>query len=63
MQKYKISLEQTPGPVRLKDVPQITIDYRGLLAYAKQKGLEPADLSDAEKEQFVTRKPDQEQSA
>ena len=63
MQRYNESLAQTPGPVLPKDLPRITVDYRGLLAYAKQKGIDPSTLSDDEKQQFVTRKPDKEQSA
>ena len=63
MQRYNESLEQTPGPVLPKDLPRITVDYRGLLAYARQKGVDPAALSEDEKNRFVTRKPDQEQTA
>lgn len=63
MQKYNESLAGTPGPVLPKDLPRITVDYRDLLAYAKQKGVEPSALTDGEKNRFVTRKPDQEQSA
>ena len=63
MQRYNESLAMTPGPVLPKDLPRMIGDYRGLLAYAKQKGVEPSALSDEEKKQFVTRKPDQEQSA
>ena len=38
MQRYKESLKNTPGPVRLQDLSPMVIDYRGLLAYAKEKG-------------------------
>ena len=44
-------------------LPRVTVDYRGLLAYAKQKDFDPAALSENEKNRFVTRKPDQEQTA
>ena len=63
MQRYNESLAQTPGPVLPKDLPRITVDYRGILAYAKQRGVEPADLTDEEKEQFIKKRPDQDQSA
>lgn len=53
MQKYKESLKNTPGPVRLQDLPPMVIDYRGLLAYAKEKGVQPVMLSDEEKMSFV----------
>ena len=63
MQRYNESLAQTPGPILPKDLPLVTVDYRGLLSYAKQKGIDPSELSDDEKKRFVTRKPDQEQTA
>ena len=53
MQKYKESLEKTPGPIRLQDLPPMVIDYRGLLAYAKKKGVQPGMLSDEEKNSFI----------
>lgn len=53
MQKYKESLKNTPGPVRLQDLPPMVIDYRGLLAYAKKKGVQPGMLSEKEKMSFV----------
>ena len=53
MQKYKESLKNTPGPIRLQDLPPMVIDYRGLLAYAKKKGVQPGMLSDEEKRSFV----------
>ena len=39
MQRYKESLSETPGPILMKDMPSISIDYRGLSAYAKDKGI------------------------
>ena len=53
MQRYKESLKNTPGPVRLQDLPPMVIDYRGLLAYAKEKGVQPGLLSEQEKMAFV----------
>ena len=63
MQRYNESLAQTPGPVLPKDLPRITIDYRSLFSYAKQKGIEPSELSEGEKEQFIIKRSSQEQSA
>ena len=54
MQRYKESLIQTPGPVRLEDLPPMIIDYRGLIEYARKKGVHPGLLSEAEKQAFVT---------
>ena len=56
MQKYEESLKNTPGPVRLADLPPMVIDYRGLLAYAKEKGVQPGMLSKKEKMTFVINK-------
>ena len=61
MQKYKESLAQTPGPIRPKDLPKLVVDYRGLIAYAKQKGITPSELTDSEKNQFITKRKDPEQ--
>ena len=55
MQKYKDSLENTPGPVSLQDLPPMIIDYRGLVAYAKEKGVHPGMLSEKEKKAFIIR--------
>lgn len=54
MQKYKDSLSKTPGPILLKDMPSVSIDYRGLVKYAKAKGVEPGSLSKEEKAKFCT---------
>ena len=32
MQKYKESLKNTPGPVRLQDLPPMVIDQPGMLS-------------------------------
>lgn len=53
MQKYKESLKNTPGPVRLQDLPPMVIDYRGLLAYAKKKGVQPGMLTEKGKMSFA----------
>ena len=36
-----------------EDIPQIKIDYRGLIALAKKKGCQVAELSDAEKDPYI----------
>ncbi|MCR5566474.1 MAG: hypothetical protein K6F61_06450 [Clostridiales bacterium] len=63
MKKNKESLSATPGPVLPKDLPDITVDYRGLLSYAAQKGVEPTDLTESEKDQFLIKRNKQEQPA
>lgn len=53
--KYEESLKSTPGPVKNADIPNIRIDIDGIVAYARQKGVQPFYLSDSEKEQFIIR--------
>lgn len=53
MQRYRESLENTPGPILLKDLPPMIIDYRGLIKYAKEKGVQPVNLSEQEKKKFI----------
>lgn len=56
MQKYKDSLNNTSGPILMKDMPSVSIDYRGLLAYSKEKGVEPVCLTKEEKDSFCFKK-------
>lgn len=54
MSRYKESLKNTPKPVMPSQFAGTRIDLKGLLAYAKAKGVSPADLSEQEKERFVS---------
>lgn len=36
------------------ELPRVRIDYKGLLEYAKKKGVEPAELSDEDKVMFIS---------
>ena len=54
MRKYKESLEKTPGPVMPSQLPKVKLDMRGLVRYAKEKGVEPILLTEEEKERFMT---------
>ena len=38
----------------IQEIPQFNIDYRGLIKYARSKGLSVVDLSEAEKNRFIT---------
>ncbi len=49
--KYYDSLKNTPEPEDAVNL--MAIDYKGLVAYAKSKGVEPCDLSDDEKNRFI----------
>ncbi len=53
MSKYKKSLLNTPKPVVPSELAKIKIDLKGLLAYAKEKKISPAELSDKEKARFI----------
>lgn len=52
---YRERLAHMNGPVSFKDRPRCTtkVDWRGLIAYAKAKGVQPAELPDEEKALFV----------
>lgn len=54
MMNYKISLNTSGRPIMPSELPNVRIDYKGLLNYAKQKGVRVIDLSEAEKNRFVT---------
>lgn len=54
MMNYKISLDAPTRPILPSELPKVRIDYPGLLNYAKQKGVKVIDLTETEKNQFVT---------
>lgn len=54
MDRYKKSLNETPGPVAAKDIPNVRIDLRGLSSYARERGVQPSMLSDQEKRRFLS---------
>ncbi len=51
MKRYKESLAETPKPIPFNKIKG-TIDYRGLIAYAKSQGKKVSDLSQKEKLKF-----------
>ncbi|MBO5516483.1 MAG: hypothetical protein J6A42_00140 [Firmicutes bacterium] len=53
MKRYKESLAKTPGPIGQDQFPKIKLDLRGLMKYAKDKGLKVVDLSEEEKKMFI----------
>ena len=48
MKKYKESLEDTPNPILLSQISK-KIDLRGIMNYAKKKGIKVSQLSESEK--------------
>lgn len=56
MKRYRESLSRTPGPIMPSQLPKVKLDMRGMVKYAKEKGVEPIKLSDKEKEKFMVTK-------
>ena len=54
MKKYRESLKKTPEPILLSQIQQ-KMDLRGLMAYAKERGMKVAELSEQERMSFVKR--------
>ena len=52
MRKYKESLALTPEPILLSQIKQ-KMDLRGLIEYARQKGVKVAQLTEQEKLAFI----------
>lgn len=53
MKKYRESLATMPDPILLSQCPQIKLDLRGLMKYAKSKGKKVVELTDEEKNSFI----------
>lgn len=53
---YDDAIRTMAGPIAASDLPDVRIDYKGLLEYAEQKGVPVVDLSEAEKSQFVKKR-------
>ena len=52
-EKYRESLTHTPAPVLASQLPAVKIDFVGLAAYAKSRGVSVSDLTEEEKNQFI----------
>ena len=53
MRRYKESLAKVPEPILLSQSPKIKLDLRGLMQYAKKKGVKVIELTEKEKAMFV----------
>lgn len=53
MKKYKESLAKMPEPILLSQCPKVRLDLRGLMQYAKEKGVKVIELTDKEKASFI----------
>lgn len=54
--KYNEYLKVMEPPVMPSQLPKGEFDFKGLIAYAREKGVEPVCLSEEEKERFIVRK-------
>lgn len=53
MKKYKESLANMPDPILLSQCPKLRLDLKGLMQYAKEKGVKVIELSEKEKAAFI----------
>lgn len=53
MKRYKESLSRTPDPILLSQCPKLKLDLRGLMLYARNKGVKVVDLTEEEKAVFI----------
>ena len=53
MKKYKESLANMSGPILLSQCPKVRMDLRGLMQYAKEKGVKVIELTEKEKSAFI----------
>lgn len=51
--RYEESLAKMPEPILLSQSPKIELDLRGLMQYAKKKGVKVIELTEREKVLFV----------
>ena len=56
MKRYEESLKNTPDPIMPSQLPQMNLDLRGLMNYAKSIWKKVVDLTDAEKRMFIKNK-------
>ena len=52
--KYQRKLQQLPAPVLADQLPNVIIDYSALLEYAREKGVKASDLTEEEKNRFIS---------
>lgn len=53
MKRYKESLANMPDPILLSQCPKLRLDLKGLMQYAKEKGVKVIELSEKEKAAFI----------
>ena len=55
-ESYEDTIRTMTGPIEARELPDVQINYKGLLDYAEQKGVPVIELSEAEKSQFVKKR-------
>ncbi|MBR2507864.1 MAG: hypothetical protein IKB70_13495 [Bacilli bacterium] len=55
MEKYVQSLINTPDPILPSQQPQIKLNLRGLMEYAKSIGKKVSELTEEEKNRFISK--------
>ena len=53
MKKYKESLAKMSDPILLSQCPKVKLDLKGLMQYAKEKGIKVIELTEKEKAAFI----------
>ena len=53
---YENTIKTMTGPIAASDLPDVQINYKGLLEYAEKKGVPVIDLSESEKSRFVKKR-------
>lgn len=53
MKRYKENLAKMPDPILLSQCPKVKLDLRGLMQYAKEKGVKVIELTEKEKAAFI----------
>ncbi len=52
--KYNESLSKTPGPIMPNQLPKVKMDLAGLSRYQKKTGKSLSEMSDKEKNRFLS---------
>ena len=53
MSRYKDNLKCTPEHIPLSQCKKVKMDLSELLRYAKERGVQPFELSESEKKSFI----------
>lgn len=53
MKRYKESLANMSEPILLSQCPKVKLNLRGLMQYAREKGVKVIELTEKEKAAFI----------